>query len=358
VSPRRCALEAEGNPGLREGLLQEGVDDKVRCLTCERRCPLPPDGLGWCRTRRNIGGKIHTLVYGLISSLSANPIEKKPLFHFFPGSAALTAGTWSCNFACPWCQNWEISKSPPEDHNYGYGYISPEEFIKLAKRHRCQGTSISFNEPTLLLEWSRDVFRLAHEEGLYNTIVTNGYMTAEALELLIEAGLDGANVDIKGDAEAVRRYCQADVEVVWRNCRTLKERGVHLEVTTLVIPGVNDDEGVIRSIAERIREELGKETPWHLTAYLPAYEFHAPPTPPATLERAHLWGKEAGLEFVYLGNVPGHRLENTYCPRCGSLLVARRGFSITEYRLIGRHCPDCGRAIPLTLTLSRSTPTL
>jgi pyruvate formate lyase activating enzyme len=328
---------------LRESLLQERVSDgKVRCLTCERRCLLPTGGTGWCHTRRNIDGKIYTLVYGLISSLSANPIEKKPLFHFFPGSTALTAGTWSCNFACPWCQNWEISKSEPKDQ--GYGYISPEEFIELAKHYRCRGTSISFNEPTLMLEWSLDVFRLARRKGLYSTFVTNGYMTQEALELSIEAGLDGANVDIKGDGEAVKRYCQADVEVVWRNCRILKERGVHLEVTTLVIPGVNDNERVLRSVAERVCSELGRETPWHLTRYFPAYEFHAPPTPLATLEQAHALGKEAGLEFVYLGNVPGHRFENTYCPSCGSLLIERQGFSITT-GLSDRRCPDCGREI-------------
>lgn len=332
---------------MREGLLQEEADGKVRCLTCERRCLLQAGGVGWCRTRSNIGGKIYTLVYGLISSLSANPIEKKPLFHFFPGSVALTAGSWSCNFACPWCQNWEISKAEPKDQ--GYGYISPEEFVRLAKRYRCQGTSISFNEPTLMLEWSLDVFRLAHREGLYNTFVTNGYMTTAALELLIEAGLDAANVDIKGDAGAVRKYCQADVEIVWRNCRLLKERGVHLEVTTLVIPGVNDDDRVLSSIAARIRKELGKETPWHLTAYFPAYRFSAPPTPVATLERAHALGKEAGLEFVYLGNVPGHPLEDTYCPSCGSLLIERYGLSIQALRLKARSCPDCGREIPLRI---------
>ena len=333
---------------LREALLQEkvGADGVVRCLTCERRCLLASGGTGWCRTRQNLNGVIYTLVYGLISSLSANPIEKKPFFHFYPGSLALTVGTWSCNFACPWCQNWELSKSQPKDHSHGYGYISPEEFIELTKRYRCQGTSISFNEPTLMLEWSIDLFRLAREEGLYNTFVTNGYMTKEALELLIEAGLDAANVDIKGDAAAVRTHCQADVEVVWRNCGNLKEKGVHLEVTTLVIPGVNDDKGVLRSIAERIAVELGRETPWHLTGYYPAYKFHAPPTPTATLERAHALGKKAGLEFVYLGNVPGHRFENTYCPSCGALLIEWRGFSIST-GLSGRRCPDCGEEMPV-----------
>ena len=350
-----------GPVSLREGLLQEPLEDgtgKARCLTCERRCLLPPGGLGWCRTRRNLDGKIHTLTWGLISSISANPIEKKPLFHFYPGSVALTAGSWSCNFACPWCQNWEISKAePPPPDDPRYRLITPEEFVELAERAGCQGTSISFNEPTLLLEWSVEVFRLARKRGLYNTFVTNGYMTEAALELLIEAGLDAANVDIKGDGEAVRSYCQADVEPVWRNCRLLKERGVHLEVTTLVIPGVNDDERVLRSLAERIRGELGRETPWHLTAYFPAYRFGAPPTPTATLERAWALGKAAGLEFVYLGNVPGHRLENTYCPGCGALLIERRGLSIGKMRLTGAEtdtggrgrCPDCGREIPIWL---------
>jgi len=337
-------------PNVREGLLQEKVDDQgnVRCLTCERRCLLGPDQTGWCHTRVNRDGKIYTLVYGLISSLSANPIEKKPLFHFHPGTVALTAGTWSCNFACLWCQNWELSKSPPKDESHSYGTISPEDFLALTKRHHCQGTSISFSESILLLEWSLDVFRLARKEGLYNTFVTNGYMTKEGLELLIEAGLDAANVDIKGDAAAVKKYCQADVEVVWRNCRLLKEKGVHLEVTTLVVPGVNDDEGILRSIGERIAAELEKDTPWHLTAYYPAYQFHAPATPIATLERAHALGTEAGLDYVYLGNVPGHRFENTYCPRCGTLLIERRGFSIGS-RLSGERCPDCNEEIPLII---------
>ena len=333
---------------VREGLLQERVseDGVARCLTCERRCQLGPSQTGWCRTRVNRDGKICTLVYGLISSLSPNPIEKKPLFHFHPGTVALTAGTWSCNFACPWCQNWELSKTPPKDENHDYGTVSPKEFIALAKRYHCQGTSISFSEPTLLLEWSLDVFRLARKGGLYNTFVTNGYMTKDVLQLLIKAGLDAANVDIKGDAAVVKQYCQADVEVVWRNCRFLKKKGVHLEVTTLVIPEVNDDEGILRSIGGRIAAELGKDTPWHLTAYYPAYQFHASPTPVATLERAHALGKEAGLEYVYLGNVPGHRLENTYCPRCGALLIERRGFFLGS-RLDGACCPDCNEAIRL-----------
>jgi len=284
-----------------------------------------------------------TIIYGAVSSLSANPIEKKPLYHFHPGTLALTSGSFSCNFACPWCQNHHISKSLP-----GAGrYLSPEDFVHKALSLGCQGTSISFNEPTLSLEWSLDVFRLARPCGLYNTFVTNGYMTPEALHLLAEAGLDAMNVDIKGDARAVWRHCKGiDIEKVWRNCRLARELGIHLEITTLVIPGVNDSEGVLRGIAGRIVTELGREIPWHVSGYYPAYHFSAAPTPVRALERAWQIGKQAGLAFVYVGNVPGHRLENTICPDCGALLIERRGLSVTAYRLEGQRCGRCGWVIP------------
>jgi len=182
---RTCSREVE-SIFVREALLQEKMNDKVRCHACERRCTLIPGGLGWCRTRQNRDGRLVTLIYGSISSLAANPIEKKPFYHFHPGTKTLTAGSWSCNFGCPWCQNWDISKSPPPAKG---DYVSPQRFIDSVERTGCQGTSISFNEPTLSLEWSVDVFRLARQRGLYNTYVTNGYMTAEALMLLIDSAL-------------------------------------------------------------------------------------------------------------------------------------------------------------------------
>ena len=225
--------------------------------------------------------------------------------------------------------------------------MSAEEFVAHAVAWRCQGTSISFNEPTLSLEWSLDIFPLAREKGLYNTYVTNGYMTPEALDLLVEAGLDAMNVDVKGNAEAVKRYCAADVEKVWRNCRAAREVGVWVEITTLVIPTVNDDEGILRSIARRICDELGPETPWHVSGYYPAYKFTAPPTPVGTLERAHDMGVEEGLNFVYVGNVLGHRYENTYCPDCGELLIQRFWLRVAQNRLAGARCPACQQLIPL-----------
>jgi pyruvate formate lyase activating enzyme len=287
-----------------------------------------------------------TLTYGSVSSLSANPIEKKPLHHFYPGSVALTAGSWGCNFGCPWCQNWDISKSPS-----GKGrYVSPEDFVKTALARGCRGTSISLNEPTLSLEWSLDVFRLAKGAGLYNTYVTNAYMTTQALDLLVDAGLDAMNVDIKGDAQAVRKHCKGiEVDKVWRNCRHARQSGVHVEITTLVIPGVNHTEGVLGGIARRIHDDLGPDTPWHLSGYYPAYRFHAPPTPLSALERGWEMGMEEGLHFVYLGNVPGHRLENTYCPGCKELLIERRGLTVMQSRLLETSCPACGRNVPVVV---------
>ncbi|MFW6126549.1 MAG: radical SAM protein, partial [Chloroflexota bacterium] len=259
---------------VREAVLYEtSIGGRVVCHTCERHCTIGPDERGYCKTRKNIAGRLHTLVYGDLTSLSPNPIEKKPLFHFWPGSKALTAGTWSCNFDCLWCQNEDISKHP---ENIGKGrYVSPEDFVWGVEHYNLQGTSISFNEPTMLLEYSLDVFPLARGKGYYNTYITNGYMSAEALDLLIQHGLDAMNIDVKGDAEAVRTYCKADVEMVWRNARLAKERGVWVEITTLVIPGVNDGEDCLRSIARRIREDLGETTPWHVTRYYPAYKFTA-----------------------------------------------------------------------------------
>jgi len=327
---------------IHESLLQEPVGNKVRCNVCERRCLVVPDGLGWCRTRQNRAGRLLTLTYGAVSSMAANPVEKKPFYHFHPGTGAFTAGSWSCNFGCPWCQNWSISKVAG-----GRGkYVSPAQFVALTEDAFCQGTSISFNEPTLSLEWSLEVFRLAREHGLYNTYVTNGYMTPEALVMLVEAGLDAMNVDLKGAAAAMRRYCKGvDVEKVWAICRLAHSRGVHLEITTLVIPTVNDNPADLQGIARRIVEDLGAQTPWHVSAYHPAYRFTAPPTPLRTLEQAYRIGKEAGLEFVYVGNWPGHEYDNTRCPGCGELLIRRLGFDVLKVSLREGHCPACERSI-------------
>jgi pyruvate formate lyase activating enzyme len=328
---------------VRESLLSGAAGDNVICNVCERRCLIGPGKLGWCRTRRNDDGTLVTLIYGALSSVSADPIEKKPLYHFFPGSHTATAGSWSCNFGCPWCQNWDISKARvPETGTL----VTPERFIEVAVDAQCQGISISFNEPTLSLDWSLDVFRLAKERRFYTTYVTNGYMTPESMSLLIDAGLNAMNVDIKGDAAQVRRHCRhIDIEKVWQNCSSARARGVHVEITTLLIPGINDADESLAGIAGRIRSDLGAEVPWHVSAYHPAYRFTTPATPPPMLERAHAIGKEAGLEFVYIGNLPGHIHSSTFCPGCGELLMKRIGFHLLTNDISQGHCPRCSRVI-------------
>ena len=336
---------------IRESLLGEDVGRRLRCNACERRCLILAGRTGFCSARKNIGGVLHTLVYGDISSISANPIEKKPLFHFYPGTRALTIGGWSCNFSCPWCQNWEISQFPQK---IGSGqYLSPGAFIDLVGRYNCQGTSISLNEPTLLLEYSLDIFDLAKAKGYYNTSVTNGYMSTEALQLLIEHGrLDAMNIDIKGDAETVRTFCAADMDLIYRNAILAKQGGIWIELTTLIIPGVNDGSEQLRQIVQRIIRELGNQTPWHISGYHPAYKFETDdyhsPTPVPTLEKARQIGIEEGMQYVYIGNVPGHPHQNTYCPDCGRCLIERDGFSITRYSITQNNtCPHCKKIIPI-----------
>jgi|GEM_PF-33474 len=327
---------------VKESIYKREKDYSV-CLVCERRCKLKGGQSGFCKTRMNIQGKIYTLVYGDISSISINPIEKKPFFHFYPGTQALTVGTWSCNFLCPWCQNYDISKRA---ENIGKGeFISPEKFIEIMDKYKCDGTSISFNEPTLLFEYSVDVFKLAKKKNYYNTFVSNGYMTEEALNILIDSGLDAINFDIKGNKEFVKRYCGADVSKIWRNIKIAKKKGIWVEIITLVIEGYNDREEDIREIAKRIRDEIGEETPYHLTRYYPAYKFDAPRTSVKRLEILRDIAKEEGLLYVYIGNVPGHKYENTYCHKCEELLIKRFGFEIIQNNITKRKCPKCDEKI-------------
>jgi len=331
---------------IKEALLYEKIKDgKVKCNTCNRHCIISFSKLGFCKTRENRNGKLYTLEYGLISSINVNPVEKKPLFHFWPGSNCLTIGSWSCTFTCPWCQNFDISKVMP---NYSQSIIlSPKEVVDKTITNLCQGTSMSFSEPTTFLEFSIDVFKLAKKEGLYNTFISNGYFTPEALKLLLKSGCDAFNIDIKGDKEAVRKYCGADVEFIWHNIIEARKKGAWVELTTLVIPGVNDDEECLKKIARRIHDEVGDDTPWHISRYYPCFHFTKPSTPVKTLEKAFEIGKSEGLKFIYVGNVPGHK-ENTYCPDCGKLLIERFGFDVLSFNLTkDKKCPKCGEKIPI-----------
>jgi pyruvate formate lyase activating enzyme len=333
---------------MREALLQERVNGRICCNACERRCRIVPGGLGWCRTRQHHLGHLVTLNYGAVSSLAVDPIEKKPFNHFHPGSRVLTAGGWSCNFGCPWCLNWAIASAPPPAEGR---FISPRQFVNLAVRGGCDGIAASYNEPSLSLEWSSKVFMLAHRRDLYNTFVTNGYLTPEAFALLADAGLDAMNVDVKGDAQAVRRNCKGiDVNKVWATCKLARSRGLHLEITSLVIPGVNATADALRGIAARIASDLGPDVPWHVTGYYPAYKFAGPGTPLAALRLARDIGKAEGLDFVYIGNAAVPDGNDTRCPDCGALLIRRAGLQalnqIARNDMRGGRCSRCWRKVP------------
>ncbi|MFX1475059.1 MAG: AmmeMemoRadiSam system radical SAM enzyme [Promethearchaeota archaeon] len=322
-------------------------DNSVQCGVCERRCKIKNGKRGYCGARINFDGRLYVLTYGDISSINANPIEKKPFAHFHPGTNALTIGGWGCNAACPWCQNWSISKRHPNPNRCDY--LSPERFVEEIPRRGCHGTSYSFSEPTtVFFEYSLDAMPKTRAAGYYSTYVTNGYMTTDTLERLAEAGLDAMNIDIKGCHDEILRYCGLEMEKIWRNAQLARDLGIWVEITTLVIPGVNDTTKCLSTIADRICNDLGSDVPWHVSGFRPAYKSEeyglTTPTPLKTLETAHSIGQKAGLHYVYIGNVWNHPAENTYCknPSCRALLVKRIGYDI---HLVGLtptgHCSKC-----------------
>ncbi len=348
--PRPSSLEDEilQYPTVHEARLYEKLSaQKVRCHLCERRCLIAPRGKGFCKTRMNLDGTLYTLVYGDISGAESRPIEIKPFFHYWPGSTAFTFSTWSCNFRCPWCQNFSLSRGKPQLASARY--ISPETMVEMALNQGDKGICVSFNEPTLLFEYSCDVFKISREMGLYNCYVSNGYLSLEAMHMLFESGMDAIKIDLKGDARVYREYCgNLDVEIVWRNAKEAKKMGLHVEVVNLVITGVNDSQECLRWVIERHLREVGRETPLHFTRYYPAYKFDNPPTSVKTLEAAYQMAVRAGVLFPYLGNVAGHKHEDTYCPSCGKLLIRRLAYTIVEYKITAdKKCSNCGWHIPI-----------
>ena len=350
ASPEARSSEEEllSKPFVRPAILWEPVKDKpgwVRCNLCERRCLIAPGRYGACGVRKNINGKLYTLVYGLLTAMNIDPIEKKPLFHFYPGSAVLSISTVGCNFFCKFCQNWEISQSRLEKGLYGR-YVPPEEVVRAAVEAGADGIAYTYNEPTIFLEYVLDVARLAKKHGLINVMVTNGYATPEAVELMAPY-IDAATVDFKGggNREFYKKYVGVlDPDKIFNTILAMRDHGMWIEITNLVVPEVGDKEEDIRRLSKWIVENLGPETPFHLLRFYPHYKMrHLPPTPVETLERLASIAKEEGLVHVYIGNVPGHPLENTYCPKCGLQVITRRGVWIVDYKLTkDNRCPRCG----------------
>jgi len=326
-------------------LYQKLADQKVGCNLCNHRCQIQDGQRGICNVRENRGGTLYTLVYRQLISRNVDPIEKKPMFHFAPGTKSFSIATVGCNFRCDFCQNYEISQMP-RDRNHIQGEdVAPAEIVAMAKKTGCPTIAYTYTEPTIYFEYAYDIALLAAQEGIRNIFVTNGYMTEEALRL-IHPHLHGANVDLKSFSdEFYRKRCGAGLEGVLRSIRGMKELGIWVEITTLIIPGLNDSEGELQNIA-RFISSVGREIPWHISRFHPMYKMlDRSPTAIKILEGARKIGINAGLHYVYTGNVPGDAGEDTFCSNCGKVLVDRMGFQILKYRIKENRCYNCGTLI-------------
>ena len=331
---------------MKEALLYQKLDgQKVRCQLCAHHCLIDSGQKGLCQVRENRGGTLYSLVYGRTISQNVDPIEKKPLNHFYPGSRAFSIATPGCNFRCDWCQNWEISQMPREQHFIAGHELTPAAVVAAAKKTACRSIAYTYTEPTIFFEYGYDTARLARDAGIANVYVSNGYMSAEMLELF-HPWLDAANIDLKVFRdETYRKHVGARLQPVLDSLKRIHDYGIWLEVTTLVIPGVNDDPAELQAIADFISRELGPDTPWHVSRFYPQYKMRTiPPTPPATLQQAEEIGRAAGLNHVYPGNLAARA--DTCCPACGRVVIERNGFVVSNNRVNSQGCcPDCGATI-------------
>ncbi|MCM8762588.1 MAG: AmmeMemoRadiSam system radical SAM enzyme [Candidatus Omnitrophica bacterium] len=322
------------------------IDNKrVRCGLCNHFCLISDGKTGICGVRINRGGKLFTLVYGNIIAEHTDPIEKKPFFHFLPGSLAYSIATAGCNFSCIFCQNYSISRVDEKREILLFGKeSSPDEIVNIALKNHCLSISYTYTEPTIFFEFAFDTAKKAKEKGLRNNFVTNGYMSKEALEA-IAPYLDAANIHLKGDDAFYRKLCGAKREPVIENIRLMRDLGVWVEVTTLIVPEYNDSEQQIRETAKIIKD-IDIAIPWHISRFYPHYKMSSHyPTPQKTIQMAREIGYQQGLRYVYTGNIPGDEGEHTYCYSCKKLLIHRYGFSILENKIRDGKCPFCGTVI-------------
>ncbi len=319
---------------------------RVRCALCPWRCLIAEGHTGACGVRRNTRGMLEALTYGLVSSLAADPIEKKPVFHYRPGTSVLSLGSVGCSMRCGHCQNWQISRAGTEDGSVRLDRVSPEDVVAAARAEGCPGVAFTYNEPVIWAEFVRDCSALCHEAGLFTIMVTNGYITTEGLDFLGEH-VDVWRVDVKGASErAYKTLCKVPSPgPVFAAAERAKHHwGMHVEVVTNVVPTVNDTDGELRAIAAWIATALGPETPWHVTRFFPYLDFaHLDPTPISVLRNARRIGAEEGLHFVFLGNVAEDGAEDTVCPSCGAHAVIRKGYTIARRATVAGACAACGR---------------
>ncbi|MCD6232933.1 AmmeMemoRadiSam system radical SAM enzyme [bacterium] len=335
---------------MKEARLYKSLSEKkVQCLNCAHKCILPPGQTGICGVRKNIGGKLYSLVYGKAVAVNIDPIEKKPLFHFLPRTYSLSIATVGCQFRCWNCQNWEISQGPKITGKIEGEDISPEQIVAIAKKHQLPSISYTYTDPIVFSEYALDTMKLAKKGGIKNCWITSGFFSKELLSA-VSPYLDAANVDLKyfSDKDYIK-YSGGRLQPVLDTLKGLKRKKVWVEVTTLIIPTINDSEKTLKGIAKFIKEELGAETPWHTTQFSSALSWklhNIPNTPIETLIKARQIGQKQGLKYVYTGNVPGLEGENTYCPKCGTLVIQRYGYNVKRYDKNGK-CPKCGASINL-----------
>jgi len=328
----------------REAMLYKKLkDDAVRCDLCAHHCLIEPETYGFCNVRQNISGTLYTHVFGETIAQNVDPIEKKPLYHFLPGSLSFSIATVGCNFRCQFCQNWQISQAGKQSGG-GLGHILlPENAVAEARNQNCDSIAYTYTEPTIFFEYAYETAKLAHKEGIKNIFVTNGFMTSQALDT-IAPYLDAANVDLKAwDNEYYKNYCEARLKPVLKSIRYLKELSIWQEITTLIIPGENDSENQMKGIADFIAS-VDVDIPWHISAFHPAYEFgNRESTPIETLRKAEKIGRQQGLRYIYLGNVPAEN--DTVCPGCNEKVVIRSGRGVRKIRITENKCPGCGTKI-------------
>lgn len=327
-------------------------DNFVQCQACNHYCQIAPGGRGICGVRENYDGKLYSLVYGKIIAKNIDPIEKKPLFHFLPGTKSLSVATVGCNFRCLYCQNADIAQMPKEkklgEKNFGEE-VTPENIINEALVTKTQSIAYTYTEPAIFVEFALDTMKLARKKKIKNVWVTNGYISKEAL-IEVLPYLDAANIDIKAFSEEFyKKICGAKLAPVLETARAIKQGGVWTEITTLIIPGQNDTAEHFKGIAKFIAEKLGTETPWHISRFFPTYKLKdLPPTPPSSLLEAREAGKKAGLKYVYLGNTPLSEYETTFCQKCKEKMIERSGYKIIRYDKDGK-CAKCGQGLDLIL---------
>ena len=340
---------------MKEAVLYEKLpNDRVRCTACARYCNIPKGLIGLCGIRQNIDGKLYLMVYGKVIASHIDPIEKKPLVHFHPGSKVLSIATTGCNWMCQYCQNFDISQRRKVE---GVD-VTPEEVVETALKMTCDGVTYTYNEPTIFIEFAHDVGILARKHGLFNTFVSNGYLTPEAISMLRNF-LDAITVDFKGNGE--KKFMQKYIivpgpEPIFEALLELKKTNIHIEITDLVIPEIGDDLEAARKLVRWIYDNLGPDTPIHFLRFHPDYKLmHLPYTPIETLEKHYEIAKQEGMKYVYIGNVPGHPYENTYCPGCGKVVIKRYSYDILAWNLDEQNrCKFCGYKIPIVGKLSKN----